>query len=300
MNEPLLFPRTSFEIGLYVDLLEGGQLDLRAAAKAALAFDQLVRELCVTAGLDDEIEFNLISGEKGSLNLRGLLLSFRERVRLKAVAIALAGFLGGMSADEIRDQIRATLLGDPEVELSEAAIEKLATALSEKTCTEAAVEPLAQITEYLGADEDVIGLGVTQGHERRPQLIRPRSNFLVDRSGYGEHEVVQTTTTKYNPPNPRTVILTEPILTTSAKRKWRVIIEGGQEVSATMDDKPFWANLVAGNTGLPMAGGVHLDVLMSSTSEKDQSTGAWKEKDFTITKVIDWRLEPVQKSLLDW
>lgn len=71
-----------FDLGLYIDLKPDTELSFKAAAEAALAFDALVRDFALTAGLGRDVDLNLVAGESGSLHLKGVLRSLSGRISL--------------------------------------------------------------------------------------------------------------------------------------------------------------------------------------------------------------------------
>lgn len=300
IDVPLFDGGNKVDLGLYIELLPESELDLRAAARAALAFDALVREVAEGIGLGNDIEINVIKGEQGSFHLKNVIRSLRDRIHLEALAWAIVGLIGGMLTDELQAMIRAKLMGVDHVAITEESIKEIADACMVAIEQRAARQHLAKITESLASDSDVKGVGVTVADQERPSIIRPKSSFgiLVEATRPPPVDIVETVTTRKTTKQ-ETVILTEPVLTTSAKRKWRVVREGGREVAATMLDEVFWSKLVAGETGLPMSGGVHLVVQLEVSSEMDEATGVWRDVEFTIHEVENWSPGATQLSWID-
>lgn len=202
-----------------------------------------------------------------------------------------------MVADEIAARLREMLMGEETVSLSEESIDEIVAACMAATLDGNVQRDLANLTAALKKDPDVTGVGATIEGQSKPSTLRSREQFgieLVEELPHPEPEEQLTTRSKTKA---ETVILTEPVLTTAAKRKWRVVREDGKEVAASMKDEKFWTSLVAGETGLPMSGGVHLDVQLQIKSEQDPATKLWRDLEYVIISVDGWSDGEGQPSL---
>ena len=83
------------DLGLYIGLREGGELDLRVAAQAALSFDTFIRLLVEIIEPGTQVELSLIKGEVGSLNLISKIRASVSKKTLKTIALLAAGWIGG-------------------------------------------------------------------------------------------------------------------------------------------------------------------------------------------------------------
>lgn len=286
------------DVGFYIGLLPGGELDMRVAANAALSFDLFMRKLTAAIEPGAVIELNLIQGEIGSLNL---ISSFKARLSkqtLNAIAFIAAGWLGGellsFTAQEFFAYLSGKLTEEQVQEIGEVDLKRIAEACFRATQDPEIAESHTEITTTLAADSDVTAVGVTLSGEKKPRIMMPRSEFpiiaaraqLLQRNEMnGGVRLMESR---------RELILTEPVLI-DKPRKWRFLM-GKQEVSATISDEAFRQKVLQGKLDIVLSQGITITAIVVITEERLEAD-LWKPIKYDVKKVLDWRANPSQPSL---
>jgi hypothetical protein len=286
------------DIGLYIGLREGGELDLRVAAQAALTFDTFMRRLVEAIEPGAEIELSLIQGEVGSLNLISSLKAKVSKQTLSALALMAAGWLGGELASytvqQVFDHLKTNLPEAQAQQIGDDDLRRIAEACVKAQSSPQIAESHRNLTSKLAEDEDVTGVGITLPGEKAPKRVMPRQEFSkVD-------ERAQSLLRPDETPNVRTVetkrelILTEPVLI-DRPRKWRFLL-GKQEISATVTDEVFRQKALQGKLGVALSQGITVVAHMVIT-EESLEPGLWKPVKYEITDVSGWWANPEQAPL---
>jgi hypothetical protein len=274
-------------ISLYLDLEEGQHPDLEAVAKAAIAWNALLKEVIHVLDPSIEIRVEYVSGTEGSATVDSLVRAIKKVSKEHPfvvgplVAIATAFFLAPANmAGEEATKFVMEQLGHPVGDISDADAEKIARKVVEMQRNRVAVEHKQEVYRQAEREPVIRGVGVTSDPHQRPQYLVKRSDF-PDRAGVGfiEEETVEARTEyKYDLPVVviRAIMLGEP-------RRWR-FQHGAEEFSATMQDKDFLAAIKSGHTGVEVGEGVEMRVDLKIPMEK--VGGVWREKERFVTRVV--------------
>lgn len=297
-NGDLFRETQSTQIGLYVGLREGQELDLRVAAKAALAFDDFMRAFVSQIEPETEISLTFRKSEIGSLNIISTIKAKVNKQMLVGIAAGAATWLGmtvaGYSVETVLDEIRANLSEEEKSELSEKDLERIAEACLKATKSHELSEKTNAISQVLSEDDAVTGLGLTVGAEKKPRVLRHRSAFpaAISKSALVDQETQEkiSRVTEVD----RDLILTEPVLI-DKPRKWRFMM-GKIEISAYIRDETFRQKALQGKLGVPLSQGIEIRAKIKTTEQRLE-TDLWKPVKYEIMHVTSWKAEPAQLTL---
>lgn len=286
------------DIGLYIGLRDGGELDLRVAAHAALSFDSFMRKLVEAIEPGTDIELNLIQGEIGSLNLISSIKARVSKHTLKALALVAAGWLGGeissFGVQEVLAYLFSGLTEEQVQEIGENDLRRLAEACVKATTDPQIAASHKELTTTLAEDEDVTGVGMTLPGEKTPRRVMPRRDFpaIAERAQILQQADIEGD--RRMVPSTKELILTEPVLI-DKPRKWRFLM-GKQEISATITDEIFRQKALQGKLGVPLSQGITIKARVITTEEKLEAD-LWKPVKYEIAEVLDWKANPGQGPL---
>ena len=285
-------------VGLYIGLVEGGQLDLRVAARAALSFDSFIRKLVEEIEPGADIELNLIQGEIGSLNLISSLRARVSKQTLNALALVAAGWLANeflsFGVQQVFDHLVFGLQDEQVQEIGEDDLRRIAEA-----CVKAKADPeIAQshkeLTSALAEDRDVTGVGLTVLGEKKPRRLMPRSEFHRVSAHAQLMQVAQERGETRPVPAVLELVLTEPVLI-DKPRKWRFLM-GKTEISAKISDEAFRQRALQGKLGVQLSQGITVTAKVMITEEKIEAD-LWKPVNYEVVEVLKWAANPSQAPL---
>jgi hypothetical protein len=281
------------EISLYIDLHEGQKVDLETAARSALAFDLLVKEVAFAIEPFVTVRIELESGTEGSLSLNSLISSVRiDRATLKAIAWAVAAFFVADTASYTYQHVLDRLLAEPEVHegLAQEDIEAIARQVAKVVESKAADRQASKVYHELQRDDAVRGVGVSPHRNRRPTDLVPRSEFQKRGRIIQESE----TTGTRSETTVETVTLVSPVLVQGSARQWK-FKQGKKEFGAPIKDERFLSRILSGREPVPMADGIIMKVVL--TVKEERKDGLWQVKSRTVDEVIEITPPPEQDDL---
>lgn len=298
--EPEFFRENqSTRVGLYIGLREGAEINLSTAAKAALCFDDFLRAFIEEVEPGTPVELTLIQGDTGSLNLVSSLKAKVSKKTLSAIALVASGWIAGELASytfgSFLDYLTENLTDEQKRELSAGDIERIAAACAKATENPQLIDKKDEISETLSEDNNVTGVGVTLGSERKPRHILPRERFTGSQSLLQALPLTQISSETRTVESVTDLILTEPVLI-DKPRKWRFLL-GRYEISASISDEIFRQKALQGKLGVQLSQGIVIKARLVTTEEQLEPN-LWKAVKYEIKKVIDWKAEPVQIPLI--
>jgi hypothetical protein len=131
---------------------------------------------------------------------------------------------------------------------------------------------------YRALDRDTAIIGVGANIEKvRPPIIVPRANFgrFAGREETVSTELDRTTTGALH------VVLVSPVLDTG-NRRWKFATAQG-EFGAAVKDKAFLERTVRGQVGVPMRGGIEMDILLETRERLID--GVWQIVERNVLRV---------------
>ncbi len=309
---------------IYLKLEEGKFADWEIVSRASIELIAAIRELAAFADPTLQVQIALQDGQEGSLKLNTifrLIFGSRPAADPQAEAdrkLVLKAVIGGATIwilqataghywDKILDLVDAEAASIFEQQQEAASDEGTpgAAAIIPSTAQEK-----AQITKILdGAsrnavgqghirkffaeiqrDQAIAGVGIAVGHDKIPEDIVPREQFLT-RSKEPPTDIEATSRDHIDRVD---LLLVQPRLLGDNKA-WRFSI-AGLEFGAKVADKEFVEKLLSGKTKVQMVEGVHLTADMRIEEEKQGE--AWVIKARTVVKVYDVKEIPEQTSFL--
>jgi len=271
------------EISLYIDLHEGRKVDLETAARSALAFDMLVKEVAFAIEPFVEVRIELESGTEGSLSLNSVISSVRlDKARLRAIAWAVAAFFVADTTSYTYQAILDRILSEPEVRetITKEQIEAIAHEVAKVIESKIADKQASKVYQELQRDDAVRGVGVSPNRDRRPSDVVPRSEFQKRGRIIQESE----STGSRSETTIQTVTLVSPVLVHGSTRQWK-FKQGKNEFGAPIKDEKFLARVLSGREPVPMADGITMKVVL--TVKEERKDGVWQVKSRTIDEVME-------------
>ncbi len=278
---------TATPISLYLDLEKGQKADLEVVARASLAFAEAMKELAYVLDPSLELKIELSSGSEGSLSLNSILKAIKEAseqpLTLRALAIVALIWFGQEVAVHVLDKEIDKLMGwdsAPTIVLTDTDRQKIAAMVQTATGHKIAQSHVAHVYSELEKDPHIVGVGATPTPKAKPTTIVPRSEFPARATVGPKTEII--TIERREKITREHVTLIKPVLL-NAHRRWRFSNHDGQFSAAVADDK-FLSDLDAGTLGIPLAGGIEMDVELLTVEEKKNDI--WEIVARTITHVI--------------
>ncbi len=277
------------KLSLYIALEPSRNMDLEAAAKAAIAFNSLIKEIAFVIDPFATVRVELKSGTEGSLSLNSVVRGVTgvlTKERLAAIALGACVFVGEQTASwayaKFMDSIWESETAPPED--LELIMERLITAPSVQ-------KEVRRLYQELQRDDAVTGVGICGEHDTKPGFIVPRSEF----SERGlevketEAELVRYVTSV------QSVTLVSPVLV-QGKRKWK-FKQGKTEFGAPILDDRFLKRVLSGREPILMSDGITMKVKMT-TKEHRLDGVVWEIVERSIDEVIEVILPPTQTHFL--
>lgn len=281
------------EISLYIDLHEGRKVDLETAARSALAFDLLVKEVAFAMEPFVTVRIELESGTEGSLSLNSIISSTRiDKARLQAIAWAVAAFFVADTASYTYQKVLDYLLEEPEInqQITKEEMEAIAQHVVRVVDSKIAERQASKVYQELQRDDAVRGVGVSPRRNRLPADVVPRSEFQ------NRGRIVQESETSGSRSETtiETVTLISPVLVQGSSRQWK-FRQGKIEFGAPVRDEKFLHRVLSGREPVPMSDGITMKVVL--TLKEERKDGVWKVKSRAIDEVIEITAPPEQDDL---
>lgn len=272
---------------LFIDLQPNTRIDLRAAARAAIAWADMVEEVGAHLEPLTPPTITLEGANPGSQKLRTVIQSMVGDPKA-AIRTAIISALIFMAKDTVTwtwEQVLEWISGPdapPESQsLSEADREALARDVVEALQRRIADEHSRRVYDELGRDAHVTGAGVSGQAEHRPQVVVPRQNFpaniyLVEERSVEKRERTEETN----------LVLFRPVLTKETNKRWGFTWQHGK-IGATIKDDVFLERLATGDLQITMSEGIVFHVNLQIVEEREGDV--WVVKEYSVLKVLDVR-----------
>ncbi|MBY3474085.1 hypothetical protein HFN78_24705 [Rhizobium laguerreae] len=283
------------QISLYIELKEGEKVDLETAARAALAFDAVLKEIAFSIDPFSAIRVELESGTEGSLSLNSIIKSVSGRF----TQTQLTSIVGGVMfwfAQETASWTYSAILDEvntqPEIHqsLTKEEVEAVAKEIAKILDSKVAEKQVGKVYQELQRDDAVKGVGVAVERDKKPRYIVPRSEFQQrGRIITGSESTGSRTETTV-----QTLTLVSPVLI-KGKRKWK-FRQQKFEFGAPILDEAFLDRLLSGREPIPMSDGIAMKVKLTVKEEKKD--GVWQIVDRSIDEVIEVIQPPKQYDIL--
>lgn len=279
-------------ITLYFDLERGECADLEVAARAAIAFSQLVKEIAFNIDLGSNLSVQLKSGTEGSLSLNAIITFGRDLKNrypysctiILTVLVWLAADARSWTTGKILDAIKGSDAPAAVQILSETQQNELAEKVAKIINGGAGAQSRARIFEEARNDPAIKGIGSTCTPGKRPENIIPREEFLE--LSTPTHPIEIGSRYRQNKEIlPVTII--RPYLK-AKEAKWRFQYGSMPEFSATMKDKEFLKALEDGEISFPLKVGSEMEIEL--VTEQVFKGGVWKTQNRTVVKVLSPKL----------
>jgi hypothetical protein len=287
---------TAAPISLYLDLEEGQSPDLEVVARAAIAWNALLKEVIelLDPSLDVRVEY--VSGTKGSATIDSIVKAFskvaKEHPFIVAPLVAIATAFAMAPANHLGEDLTEYVLEQVGHEdgMSDADAQKIAEKVVAVQRNQVAQEHKREMYRQLEREPAIKGVGATPIPTERPAKIvtRPEFGTRADMGRIEESTTDSRTIWKYDYP----VVLVRPVLK-AEERRWR-FQHGDREFSATMKDKEFLDVIGSGHTGLELGEGLEMRIDLRIKEEK--VGGVWVIKEEAITRVV-WPIMKRQMTL---
>ena len=249
---------------LYYQVEKGRVADLEVISRASIAFAEGLREIAYI--LDPSITLQIgISGHTDGSLWQDNILSFRKNLLekpnakyvLAGIAISGLAWLMAPPAERARDEIWRPLLEkylpentDPENDIQSSAIKRILS-------NDVSGKYRQQFFREAERDTAILGVGATIERER-PTVIIPRSDFSKNSGRVISEEIGLERSTV----GEIRVILISPVLEVGPRR-WKFATAQG-EFGASIRDKQFLRDIVAGKTSVRMRSGIEMEVQLET------------------------------------
>ncbi|MGO4137907.1 hypothetical protein ACEQ6A_25610 [Rhizobium brockwellii] len=272
------------QISLYLELRPGSKVDLETAARAALAFDALLKELAFAVDPFSTVRVELESGTEGSLSLNSVIKAVKGEItpkRLSAIAAGVLIWFGEQSASWTHGKVMDLLFSDTEVNetMTKEEIDAIAEDVLRILKNKAGEQQAGKIYQELQRDDAVKGVGVTTSHAKRPRHIVPRSEF----PGRGKVVTESAADGIRSETTVQTLTLISPVLV-KGQRKWK-FRQGKFEFGASIRDEEFLDRVLSGREPILMSDGIMMKVKLTVKEEKKD--GVWQITSKTVDEVLE-------------
>lgn len=269
---------------LFVDLKPDTRIDLRIAARAAIAWADMVEEVGRHFDPLSHTTMELKSSEPGSQKLRAVVRALvgDPKAAIRTAIISSLIFLGRDTVTWSWEQVLEWMRGPDapsEVQtLSEDERAAIAAEVVRALEARLAAQEARRVYEELAHDENVTGAAVTSSETGRPSTIVPRSAFppdayMVEEDGFQKRS--KTLEAK--------LVLLQPVLARDTRRKWGFIWEHGT-LKAAIKDQRFLEQLAKGELHVGMSEGIALTVQLEAKEELRD--GVWTVKEYSVLHVL--------------
>lgn len=280
---------------LFIDLEPGRKVDLRTAARAAIAWADMVEEIGAHFSPMSPPSIKLESAQPGSQKLKAVLASISDdpKTTIRTAIVSALTFITLTTASWTWEQVLEWMKGDDAPEeartLSEADLENLARDVADALEERMAEGSARRIYDELGADPNVTGAGISSQTDSRPQNVVARRDFPPQIFILEEEGVEKRSRTEIVD-----LVLLKPILTKETNKRWGFSWPHGK-IGATIKDETFLNQLSAGQLGITMSEGIVFRVVLQIMEERRGST--WTVKEYSILRVIDVQPPYLQDNL---
>lgn len=280
---------------LFIDLQPQKKIDLRTAARAAIAWADMVEDVGAYFDPFAPPSIKLESAQPGSQKLKAVIESLSEdpKTTIRTAIVSALTFLllttGQWTWEQVLEWIKgpdapveAQSLSDDE---RRAIAQEVVDALDAKVA-----EGLARrVYDELGSDTNVTGAGISGSGEMRPTTVVPRAQFpsqifIVDETGLEKR--VRTEEVD--------LVLFRPVLTRETNRRWGFAWPHGK-MGATIKDQEFLERLASGQLAIAMSEGIVFRVQLEITEERQNDV--WMVKDYAVLKVLKVQPPSSQEAL---
>lgn len=275
-------------ISLYFDVPHNEAVTLQSIARAALAWDSLIKELASVADPSITIEVDFLSGTVGSRSLNSIIratkIVARKNPWTAGSLAALAGVFVLAPANHVADDMVSYLakewFGHEHDALTDNDVERVANRVVELQRNRDAMRHRSEI--YIAGDLDgrVKGIGVTPKIQKPPTaLYVPRQRFSEFLTNFPADFIPAETRTTTQ--EAQEVMVVRPY-SKAEERRWRFEDKRG-EFSATMRDPVFLEALRYRKTGLDVGEGVPM--VIDLRVKEELIDGKWSEVEYDVVKV---------------
>lgn len=281
---------------LYFDVSENTHVSISTLGRSLIEFEKLAKEVAARTDPFASFDLGFQRTEPGSLRVITRLKERLDEVRLRQLAkviiaaLLLQPIVGIVSEDAWRALLEKA--GYPEDTMSTEEINSIAKQLAEILQDESVKHSRNNLYNTLEADDNIKAFGAKpDSSPGRPRAIIPREKFGI--MGLPETGEVEADPVPRNVTIETTLILDRPVLRRASKAVWEFRMEG-QKIVARIADAEFLDDALSGRTTIPLVEGLEMTVAMEDHQEFFD--GVWHHKSYTIIKVIEVKMPPVQPS----
>ncbi len=273
---------------LFIDLKPETRVDLRTAAKAAIAWADMVEEIGRQIDPFSQTVLELERSDPGSQKLRAVVKSLvgdpKTAIRTAIISSIMFVFqtaatwgveqvLEWLNSEDAPQEVHSMTDGD----LRKFA-EEIVVALENRN----AEKDAKRVYDELLHDENVTGAAMTSSDSGRPSIITPRSDFppevfVVEEPGLQKRQKSEQVE----------LVLLRPILTSETNKRWGFSWPHGK-IGATIKDHGFLERMADGQLNVQMAQGIVFTVILETVEEN--KNGVWTVREYNIEKVL--HIEP--------
>ena len=275
---------TETSLVLFIDLKPDSRIDLRTAARAAIAWADMVEDVGTHFDPTSPPQIDLVGAEEGSQKIKAIISSLSEdpKANIRTAVVSSVVFLVGTTVTWTWEQVLEWITGPDAphsvMELSDNERQMLAEEVAKALTDDLGKAPAKRVYDELGSDPDVTGVGVSGGMDR-PRIVVPRDEFppevyVVEEEGFEKRVHVETVE----------LVLFRPVLTEETNKRWGFTWPYGK-IGATVKDQDFLKRLLSGQLGIPMAEGIVFTVELEITEERRDRV--WEVKEYTVLRVLD-------------
>lgn len=269
---------------LFIDLKPDTRINLRTAAKAAIAWADLVERTGEHFDPANPVSIELEASEPGSQIIKAIISSITEDPKdlIKIAVVTSLLFILKTSVAWTWEQVLEHLRGPEAPSAVQLLTQEDMTALAQEIAStlqnDFGEKQRNRIYDELSHDENVIGAGMSSSSEQRPEIVIPREDFpteifIIDEEGYEKRTRNEESE----------LVLLKPVLTTETNKRWGFTWVYGR-LGATITDSDFLERMASGRLNVPMAEGIVLHVDLEISEER--RGGVWVVKSYNIANVI--------------
>ncbi|WP_136634944.1 hypothetical protein [Pseudooceanicola onchidii] len=277
---------------LFIDLKPDTRIDLKTAARAAIAWADTVESVGAFFDPAHPPTIDLVASEPGSQKLRGIIKSITDdpqaliRTAIVSSIIYIVDTGGRWGLEQVLEYMKGPDAPQEVVSLSEEERTQIAKDVAAALEARLGEAPARRVFAELSNDDDVTGVGVTSRTDgNRPSIVVSRGEFppevfIIDHEGTEKRTRVEEVD----------LVLFRPVLTTETDKRWGFTWPYGK-IGATIKDHEFLTNMAEGKLGIEMAQGIVLTVLLEISEERRESV--WSVKEYSVQKVV--KIRPHEK-----
>lgn len=280
---------------LFIDLNRDERIDLRVAAKAAIAWADMVETIGLHYDPTTPPTIDLVASEEGSQKIKAIISSVSEDPKASIRAAVISGmiFIAGTVATWSLEQVLEYLSGPDAPEkvtsFSQDEINQLAQEVLRGLEAGVANKPATRVFDELTSDPAVTGVGITNSTDARPQFVISREEFpaqvhIVEETGLERRTRVEVVD----------LLLFRPVLTAENNKRWGFTWPHGK-MGATIKDQDFLDRLASGQLGIGMSQGIVFNVELEITEERQDAV--WEVKEYAVQKVLQITPPQVQQGM---